>query len=52
VAAALLLHDGALAVEEGSSVANMLAPRQAARMKVAIVAALMEFSFLTFRDFC
>jgi hypothetical protein len=42
----LPLHDGEVAVEEGSSVANMLAPRQAARRQIANVTVLMELSLL------
>jgi hypothetical protein len=38
----LPLQDAEFAVEEGSSVANMLAPRQAAKMQVASVTALIE----------
>jgi hypothetical protein len=41
----LPLHDVELAVEEDATVPNMLAPRQAAKMHVASVAALIE-SFL------
>jgi hypothetical protein len=38
----LPLQDEEFAVEEGSSVANMLTPREAAKMQVASITALID----------